>query len=187
MRRLVPWVLVLCASASAAAGAAGCATYAQDLERARAHYNTNQYEKALALFRVLEDDMDSYSAPERAQYAYLRGMSDYRLAEISPQGSGVTDPRKSFRDNARHWLGIAAAIEKQTPGGITDDEKQRLNETLTDLNRDVFGGAESIPEAAPGAAGAPGAPGAPAAPEAAPPGAGPAPPDGPPPPPPPRP
>jgi hypothetical protein len=41
-----------------------------------------------------------------------------------------------------------------TPGGITDDEKQRLNETLADLNRDVFGGAEALQEG--GAAPAPG-------------------------------
>lgn len=165
MRRVVPWVLVLCVSAF---GAASCATYAQDLERARSHYNTNRYEQALALFRVLEDDMDSYSAAEQAQYAYLRGMTDYRLAEISPKGSGLTDPRKSFRDNARHWLGVSAAIEKETPGGITSDEKQRLEGALNDLNRDVFGGAEALPDAAPGApAAGPDAPGA--APEAGPP------------------
>jgi hypothetical protein len=165
MRRLVSRVLIFSAAAFVAAG---CATYAQELDRARRHYESNQYEQALALFRVLEHDMDSYSPAEQAQYAYLRGMTDYRLAGLAPQGSGVADPRKGYRDNSRHWLALAAAIEKETPGGITADEKQRLNETLTDLNRDVYGGAETLPEggAAPPAGAQPAA--APAQPAAAP-------------------
>src|SRR5262245_42428036 len=93
----------------------GCATYRQDLERAKQHYNENQYEKALALMRVLEHDIDSLSDAEQAQYAYTRGMTDYRLAGLALAAQvpgGVADPRKGFRDNSRHWLGVAAAIEK---------------------------------------------------------------------------
>ncbi|WP_437907178.1 hypothetical protein WME95_04545 [Sorangium sp. So ce327] len=142
MRRLVPCVLLL----SSFALASGCATYTQDLDRARSHYEANRFEQALALFRVLEHDQDSFSVPERAQYAYLRGMTDYRLAELAPQGTGVADPRKGYRDNARHWLGLAAATEKLAPGGITSEQKNRLTETLADLNRDVYGGAEALPE-----------------------------------------
>ncbi|WP_437968852.1 hypothetical protein WMF04_05940 [Sorangium sp. So ce260] len=164
MRRLVSCVLLLSSFALAPA----CATYTQDLDRARSHYEANRFEPALALFRVLEHDMDSFSVPERAQYAYLRGMTDYRLAELAPQGTGVADPRKGYRDNARHWLGLAAAIEKQTPGGVTSEQKIRLTETLADLNRDVYGGAETLPEtgAAPDAAPQPDA--APASPDDAP-------------------
>ncbi|WP_437624334.1 hypothetical protein [Sorangium sp. So ce1151] len=160
MRRLVSCVLFL----SSLALATGCATYTQDLDRARSHYEANRFEQALALFRVLEHDTDSFSLPEQAQYAYLRGMTDYRLADLAPQGTGVSDPRKGYRDNARHWLGLAAAIEKQTPGGISSEQKNRLTETLADLNRDVYGGAETLPEsdAAPDAASQPAAPAAPA-------------------------
>src|SRR4051812_1742344 len=131
MRRLaLPIALVsLLAGASA-----GCMTYAQDLDRAKTHYEKNEYEAALALFRVLEQDMDSYSTSEQAKYAYLRGMTDFRLSGLAAQGTNVADPKRSFRDNSRHWLGLAAAIEKQTPGGLTEDEKKRLEETLTDLN-----------------------------------------------------
>jgi len=125
---------------------AGCATYSRDLERAEAHYKANEFEPALALFRVLEPDMDSYSAAEKARYAYYRGMTDYRLASLANPGSGVADPKKGFRDNARHWLAIAAAVEKQTPGGLMPDQKQLLNSALTDLNQDVYGGAEALPE-----------------------------------------
>jgi hypothetical protein len=123
----------------------GCATYAQDLDRAHRHYDANQFEAALALFRVLEHDMDSFSDAEQAKYAYLRGMTDYRLSSLAPQGSGgVADPRKGYRDNARHWLGVAAAIEKQTPGGLTEEWKGRLAEAMADLNKDVYGGAETL-------------------------------------------
>ncbi len=122
---------------------AGCATYRQDLDRAKTHYEANEYEKALALFRVLEPDMDSFSDGEKAQYAYLRGMTDYRLADLANPGSGVNDPKKDFRSNARHWLGVSSAIEKQTQGGLSNDEKARLAEVMTNLNKDVYGGADA--------------------------------------------
>ena len=125
----------------------GCATYHDELVRARAHYEGNQHEKALAIFRVLEADVDSLSPGEQAQYAYLRGMTDFRLAGSSLTSNvsgGAADPKKAYRTNSRHWLAIAAAIEKETPGGLTPDEKKRLEESLTDLNKDVYGGADAV-------------------------------------------
>ena len=71
---------------------AGCATYREDLYRGQRLYEDNQYERALALWRVLESDTDSLSFNEQARYAYLRGMTDYRLG---------------FRPDSRHWLAIA--------------------------------------------------------------------------------
>jgi hypothetical protein len=89
-------------------------------------------------------------------------MTDFRLSALAVGGSGVVDPKKAYRSNARHWLAVAAATEKNTPGGLTGDEKTRLEETLTDLNRDVYGGAEALPDASatPAATGAPPPPGA---------------------------
>jgi hypothetical protein len=133
----------------------GCATYRQDLDRARAHYDKNEYEPALALFRVLEPDMDSFSSAEQTQYAYSRGMTDYRLAALANQGNGVADPKGSFRSNARHWLAVARAIEKETPGGLTGDEKQRLDDALVDLNKDVYGGGDATAASGTPVAGAP--------------------------------
>ena len=144
-RLLERLTLVAASLAAGAAVAVRCATYQQDLSRAAEHYNRNQFESALALFRVLEPDLDSFTTGEQARYAYLRGMTDYRLSGLSPQGTGVADPRKGYRDNARHWLAIANAIEKKTPGGLTPEEKARSEETLADLNRDVFGGGEAAP------------------------------------------
>lgn len=155
MRRLASFVSI--ASKIALTGSVilgstfGCATYHDDLVRARGHYDANQHEKALALFRVLEADIDSLSPDEQAQYAYLRGMTDFRLAGSSLTNNvsgGAADPKKAYRTNARHWLAIAAAIEKETPGGLKPDEKVRLEESLNDLNKDVYGGAESIEDGA---------------------------------------
>ena len=105
----------------------GCATYREDLYRGQRMYEENQYERALAIWRVLENDTDSLSFKEQARYAYLRGMTDYRLG---------------FRADSRHWLAIAKAIEQEHSGGLGPEWKQRLEESLDDLNKDVYGGAE---------------------------------------------
>jgi hypothetical protein len=105
----------------------GCATYREDLYRGQRLYEDNQYERALAVWRALEADSDSLSFNEQARYAYLRGMTDYRLG---------------FRADSRHWLAIAKAIEQEHGGGLSPEWKQRLEESLEDLNKDVYGGAE---------------------------------------------
>jgi hypothetical protein len=142
---------VLIAGSAIVLSAASCATYRQDLERARTHYEKNEYEPALALFRLLEPDVDSFSPAEYAQYSYSRGMTDYRLSLLVTAGNAASDPKQAFRSHARHWLAVARAIEKETPGGLTGDEKQRLEETLNDLNRDVYGGGDTVADADAGA------------------------------------
>jgi hypothetical protein len=108
---------------------AGCATYSEDLNRGQRLYEENEFENALAIWRMLEVDVDSLSLNDQARYAYLRGMTDYRLG---------------FREDSRHWLAVAKAIEQQHPGGLRPDWGSRIEEALTDLNRDVFGGAEEL-------------------------------------------
>jgi len=104
-----------------------CATYREDLNRGQRMYEENQYEHALALWRILEDDSDSLSVNDQARYAYLRGMTDYRLG---------------FRADSRHWLAIAKATEQAHAGGLSVEWKERMETSLTDLNQDVYGGAE---------------------------------------------
>jgi len=104
-----------------------CATYREDLNRGQRMYEENQYEHALALWRGLEDDADSLSVNDQARYAYLRGMTDYRLG---------------FRADSRHWLAIAKATEQAHAGGLSVEWKERLEQSLTDLNQDVYGGGE---------------------------------------------
>ena len=84
----------------------GCATYREDLNRGQRLYEENQFESALAIWRLLEADMDSLTLNDQARYAYLRGMTDYRLG---------------FRPYARHWLGVAKAIDKEHPGGLNQE------------------------------------------------------------------
>ncbi|HEV8245886.1 MAG TPA: hypothetical protein VGP93_08955 [Polyangiaceae bacterium] len=111
--------------------ASACATYREDLNRGQRLYEENQYEHSLAIWRLLEQDVDSLSLNDQARYAYLRGMTDYRLR---------------FRADARHWLGLARAIEQEHSGGLSVEWKERLKVTLDDLNKDVYGGAENYKE-----------------------------------------
>ena len=110
----------------AALTTSACATYLDDLNRAEVHYKANEHERALALFRVLEPDMDSLSRADQARYAYLRGMNDYRMGD-------------AFRTDARHWLAVAKAIDREQPGSLSAEQKPRLDEALRDLNQDVYG------------------------------------------------
>jgi hypothetical protein len=107
--------------------ALACSTYREDLNRGQRLYEENQYDRALAIWRLLENDVDSLDTSDQARYAYLRGMTDYRLG---------------YRPYARHWLGIARSIEKEHPGGLNQEWKDRLTKSLDDLNKDVYGGAE---------------------------------------------
>jgi hypothetical protein len=109
----------------------GCATYREDLNRGQRLYEENQYEHALAIWRVLEPDVDSLSLNDQARYAYLRGMTDYRLG---------------LRPYARHWLGLARAVDKEHPGGLNQEWKDRLDKSLADLNADVYGASERFDE-----------------------------------------
>jgi hypothetical protein len=103
---------------------ASCVTYREDLNRGQRLYDESQYERALAIFRVLEADQDSLSPPDRARYFYLRGMTDYRLG---------------FRRDARHFLALAKATEHEHPGGLAPEARERLEKYLGELNREVYG------------------------------------------------
>lgn len=101
-----------------------CVSYREDLNRGQRLYDESQYERALSIFRVLEADQDSLSVADRARYFYLRGMTDYRLG---------------FRRDARHWLALAKATEKEHPGGLTSEWSERTERYLAELNREVYG------------------------------------------------
>jgi hypothetical protein len=100
-----------------------CATYSASLARGQRAFEDGDLERALAIFRTLEPDVDHLSPAERAQYAYLRGTIDYRMG---------------YRPDARHWLALAAALEQQTPGGLPAAWAERMRASLTDLSEEVF-------------------------------------------------
>lgn len=134
MRRILATVMCLTVLSSL-----GCATYLDDLNRAERHYQENQHERALALLRVVETDMDSLSHADRTRYAYLRGINDYRLSGKRKDDGTATSADKAYRAHARHWLAIARALEREKPGGLRPEWKTNLDEALRDLNQDVYG------------------------------------------------
>ena len=103
---------------------ASCVTYKEELNRGQRHFQGNEYEQALAIWRILERDIDSLPPGDRARYAYFRGMTDYRM---------------SLRDDARHWLAMARAYDQAVPGGIEDAWRERMKEALKDLEGDPRG------------------------------------------------
>jgi hypothetical protein len=102
-----------------------CATYSDELSRGQTAYEQEQHERALAVFRALENDQSHLSAEEQAHYAYLRGMTDYRIG---------------YKADARHWLIVAKALEAQTPNSLPSDWKSRMNTVVAELNEEVYGG-----------------------------------------------
>lgn len=108
----------------------GCATYSQDLERARRHYQELEFPQSLAVLRLLGEDFDALSAAERVQFAYLRGMTDFRLAETVPAtGSMRTDLRACARD----WLDETLTLERRAPGSLSVDQSTRVRIALAQL------------------------------------------------------
>ncbi len=104
--------------------ALGCSTYRDDLNRGQRLYLDAQYDHALAIWRVLETDFDSLTYSEQARYAYLRGMTAFRLG---------------YRADARHWLAVSHAIDDQHRGGLSSEASGQLQTTLDELNAEVWG------------------------------------------------
>jgi hypothetical protein len=104
--------------------ASSCQNYRDQLQRGQGYYEQNQYEAALAVFRNLELDQSALNESEVVRYCYLRGMTDYRLG---------------YRDHARYWLGLGKAADEEGSQTLLPDEKLRLDTTLSELNKEVFG------------------------------------------------
>jgi hypothetical protein len=132
MRARTHGLILVCLLASL--GGSACATYRDQLSRGERAFEASDHERALAIFRSLEPDIGRLAGPEQAHYAYLRGMTDYRIG---------------YKMEARHWLSLATALEQQTPGSVPAEWAKRMNEALKDLNEEVFtGGIESLSSAA---------------------------------------
>jgi hypothetical protein len=107
-----------------------CSTYRDDLARSQHAFEENQHERTLAILRMLEPDTSHLDTSERARYAYLRGMTDYRIG---------------YKADARHWLAVAKAMDEKTPGLIPADWRTRLDQALGELDTQVWSaGMESL-------------------------------------------
>jgi len=100
-----------------------CATYSDDLVRAQRAYEASEDERALAIFRILEGDTSRLTPTDQAHYAYLRGMTDFRMG---------------YKSEARHWLALASSMEQATPGSLPADWAKHMTESLKELNEEVF-------------------------------------------------
>jgi hypothetical protein len=101
----------------------GCATYRDDLARGQHYYDLNQFDNALSVWRMLERDWESLDDAEQTRYAYLRGMTDYRMG---------------YRADARHWLAISKTIAEKHPGGLDAQSIAQLDHALRTLNEAVY-------------------------------------------------
>lgn len=115
--------IVLAGLVAFAIAASGCNTYRDQLVRAQHTFENNEHERTLTLLKELERDVTKLSTPEQAEYAYLRGMTDYRVG---------------FRSDARHWLSIAKTYEDTSPGMLPTDFKARMTAALDELNNVVY-------------------------------------------------
>jgi hypothetical protein len=107
-----------------------CATYSDDLVRAQRAYEGSEDERALAIFRILEGDTSRLTESERAHYAYLRGMTDFRIG---------------YKAESRHWLSLASAMEQKTPGVLPPEWSKKMADAIKELNEEVFtGGIEAL-------------------------------------------
>ncbi len=128
MRNGLSLCLALVLSVLTLASQGGCSTYRDQLVRAQRTFEQNEHERTLGLLRALELDSTRLTVPEQAQYAYLRGMTDYRIGH---------------RADARHWLSIAKAHDDASTGTLPADWKARTNEALDELNNVVY--TEGVP------------------------------------------
>lgn len=106
---------------------AACSGVSGSLIRGQRAFEQGEHDRALAILRDLEPDLGRLSRVERTRYAYLRGMTDYRLGD---------------KTDARHWLALAQALEKDAPGGLQTEWAARMNESLGELNEDVYAAVE---------------------------------------------
>jgi lipoprotein NlpI len=113
----------------------GCATNRDQLARSQSAFDLNEHDRALALLRDLELAFTRLDKHERAQYTYLRGMTDYRIGH---------------RADARYWLGLAMAYEDAAPGTLAADWKARAKEALAEMNATVEQGDLAALAATPG-------------------------------------
>ena len=131
---VVSAVAALALSFSFSLSLAACNTYRDQLLRSQQAFEQNQHERSLGLLRALEPDVTNLATPEQAQYAYLRGMTDYRMGH---------------RSDARHWLSIAKAYDDGSPGLLPTDWKARMTEALDEMNGVVFSAGLAALAAAP--------------------------------------
>lgn len=97
-----------------------CGGHRDALLRGQRYYEENRYELALAVLRRLERDAPHLGPREQVRYAYLRGMTDYRLG---------------YRRDAHYWLSLTLV----EPSQLDPRWLPRIEAAVADLGAEVFG------------------------------------------------
>ena len=79
----------------------------------------------MEILAILEAEQAALSDVDRARYAYLRGMTEFRLRHSA---------------DARHWLALALAFDQLYPGTLQEAWQNRASAALEELNASVFEG-----------------------------------------------
>lgn len=112
-----------------------CSTYARELGRGERAYDENDYDRAEALLRALEPDLEALTPDERVRYCYTRGMSTLRLGAGRPS-----------RGEARYWLSLASASLRAHPGALSESQRARMGTALCELDLEAGCERPSAPE-----------------------------------------
>jgi hypothetical protein len=112
MKRLAP-VLFVCAAA--------CSSAAGDLRTARDLYRDARYEAAAAWLDALAPEAPAMSTADRATFHYLRGMTEYRLAQYQ---------------DALHDLAVAEYVVSTQGSALSPTQRSVLDRTLAELTPD---------------------------------------------------
>jgi hypothetical protein len=95
-----------------------CSSATSDLATARDLYRDARYEAAAAWLQSLERDVPSMSTSDRATFHYLRGMTEYRLAQYQ---------------DALHDLALAAHAVSSQENALSPTQRSVLDRTLAEL------------------------------------------------------
>jgi hypothetical protein len=117
---------------SMACAGAGCGGASADLTRAREAYDHGDLYRTLALLRIVGESEASLSLEARAQHAYLRGMTDYRIA--ATLSDDRAEERAIFRGCARRWLERARSFARNPmPNGLSPEQIELVARTSSEL------------------------------------------------------
>ncbi len=95
-----------------------CAATATEMRRAEEAYEQARFDAARVWLTDLEDRAPGMEPDMRADYFYLRGMTEYRLAH---------------RLEAMHYLAIARELVGSDPDSLRPEQRENLTRTLAEL------------------------------------------------------
>jgi hypothetical protein len=96
----------------------GCSSVTSDLATARDLYRDARYEAAAAWLDSLAPEASAMNTTDRATFHYLRGMTEYRLAQ--------------YQDSL-HDLALAAYAVSTQENALTPTQRSVLERTLAEL------------------------------------------------------